>query len=228
MNETGEQIQLQFPAVAERLREALERENDARCKAVEAEAAIRARCDLKPDEQKRLDAEQTAAVTQARQDLADAERAVLAELREVWSDAKPLDTDAILSGLGPDELLLCYSWSPDADLLLVAEPGKQPDAGVQVFFLADGKEMVEDLTALAQRVQDAITKHPEGQSASSLGRDIAKLLPRPLPVAVQRACASAHRLLVLPDGPLNVVPLEALLAKDQPGAAPGQACPEVV
>jgi len=214
------QLKAEQPDTAARLETLLAQEKDARAQTVEAEARLaktRERSDLQPDEKSRLIAEQIEAVKRARQKQADAESSVLAMLRDVWPDAKPLDTDAILKGLEPGEILFCYSWSSDAVLLLIAK-AEEEAGSVRGLFVAEGKEAVEKLTDLAARVQKAITKTPEAADDPDTFRaDARELFAQLLPEPARADFVAARRIVVLPDGPLNVIPLEALIANSAAG-----------
>jgi hypothetical protein len=48
-------------------------------------------------------------------------------------------------------------------------------------------------------------------ATSELNGAAADLLDRLIPQAIRSECAQARRLVVLPDGPLNALPLEMLL-----------------
>ena len=190
-------------------------------------ARTEARDDL-PDDEKgtrlaKLDqriAEQHAKVKSLRRGLDEASAKVFAELRGLFPDAKPLPIEEILARLAPGELLLGYTWIGDSVQLLVAEAPGHTGTGtvsratdestgqgsVRGYLLAKGEDEVAELTELARNVRNLLVDRNSDASSEVIGGLLAKLIPEEIRTRVQ----SAERLIVLPDGPLNGIPFDAL------------------
>lgn len=216
----------------ERLEAALDGEQKAKADATTAEALLagtskhrkhaEGRDDLADEEKaarlakldKRI-AEQHADVKSKRQALGDAVAKVNIELRGLFPDARPMSLEQIRAGLELGELLLGYTWTSESVLLLVAQGTKGRDQGIEGprgqegvwgFILAKGKDDVAELTELAQQIRRMLADRTSGADSDAVGKLLAQLMPEVVRAQVQ----SAERLVVLPDGPLNGIPFEAL------------------
>ena len=131
---------------------------------------------------------------------------------------QPLDLGAARAALDPGTLLLSYSVDDDRTVLFVVRPvGEEP--GFSVFDLkATGKmlgKQVEDFRKLIQREGEVRAARPEvGNEAiqtrqdrlTAYERELYDLLVKP----AESMIGSSERLLLIPDGPLQVLPFAAL------------------
>ncbi|MHC4180449.1 MAG: CHAT domain-containing protein, partial [Planctomycetota bacterium] len=143
-------------------------------------------------------------VKRKRQALTQAGGAVLTELRGLFPAGKALTTGEILRGLSPDEAVVSFAWGGDSVLVATAASGK-----TGAVIVANDKEAVKRLSELAGQVRNALDSRP------SPGADLdpaatRNLVTTLLPESVRSAVAGVRRLIVLPDGPLNDIPLEVL------------------
>lgn len=124
------------------------------------------------------------------QRIAELERLQVTALSPVLPEGRPATADEIRAVLGPDERLLRVSWQEDEVLVLLVPPvGAGPVTGARV---AEGADAVARLA---------------GRLAASDGVPASALLPEPL----LADALSARRWIVVPDGPLTGVPLDALV-----------------
>lgn len=199
----------------EALKRALKTEDDARIAVSAAErrlAATQARGDL-GEHKAELLAKQRAEITQLRRRLRSAEAAVLVELREMIPAGKPLSAEKITNDLSPGEILLNYVWAQHAVYVLMVEGAAErvaEDAHVRGQVLADGTDEVEELARLVMEGRFALTRRALSR-AGTLDQKLSQLSVRLLPDEVSERVMSAARVVVIADGPLYGIPLEALV-----------------
>ncbi|MBN2447137.1 MAG: tetratricopeptide repeat protein [Phycisphaerae bacterium] len=168
-----------------------------------AVAAVRLQTDLDAQAKQELVKTRLADVAAARRDLESATVSLQTQLVDAWPDARPADVADIRAALHPDELLLCCLWTTDYVAVLSV-----PAAGcgdVAAFTLADGPTSAAELTKLAEQVHDQVSQR--GRLSGEATREFAD---RIVPAELRAAVLKAKRLVVLPAGPLNSVPLAAL------------------
>jgi len=205
-SEQGTQIDLNS---AEALLAGRRKERDALEKRDDLDAEAKARQSAAYDQQIAALVDE---VKQKRQALTQAGGTVLNELRGLFPAGQALTTEEILSGLAPDEAIVSFGWSEDSVLVATATSGKTGAA-----IVAKDKEAAKRLSELAGQVRTALANRPSAGSDldPAVTRELATTL---LPEPVRAAIADAHRLVVLPDGPLNDIPLE-VLAEAEPSLA---------
>ncbi len=143
-------------------------------------------------------------VKRKRQELTQAGIAVLTELRDLFPVAQALTTDEILRGLSPDEAVVSFSWGGDS-ILVASATGDTTGAVI----VASDKDAVKQLSELAGEVREAIAIRSSAASALDPAKTrelAAALFPEPVCAAV----SGVRRLVILPDGPLNDIPIEML------------------
>jgi CHAT domain-containing protein/Tfp pilus assembly protein PilF len=117
---------------------------------------------------------------------------------------QPLDVKAVQAALDPGTLLLSYSVGKGKSYVFALTS----DTGVQAFTLAVGetrlREDVERFRSLIQRAELGATDLTE---LVDRGRHLYELLMQPMAKIAERS----RRVLVLPDGPLHVLPFAALV-----------------
>jgi CHAT domain-containing protein/tetratricopeptide (TPR) repeat protein len=123
---------------------------------------------------------------------------------------EPLDLEAVRAALDPGTLLLSYAIGDDASHLFAVGPGP---ADFRVLTLDTDRRRLRDAVgsfrALLQ--QDSRLRRGALQAAS---RELADLLLSPVAPAIARA----DRVVVVPDGPLHLIPFGALADPLAPGA----------
>jgi hypothetical protein len=147
---------------------------------------------------------------QLRQAVSDAGAAVLVELRGLFPEAQPLSADAVLDALPEGDLILSYLWTGNG-VVLVTAGGGVADGAV----LADTPERVKALVGLARSVRASLADLADRSALSEERYDpgpARELLGWILPAEARERAARARRLVVLPDGPLNDLPFDVLLA----------------
>ncbi len=198
--------------VADELSRALRVEGDRGVALTKAESTLVAterREDLSPEDKQRLVTEQLQTMMHARQQLANAQAAVLSSLRTVWPDAQPLGTERIRAALAPGDLLLSFSWSNEGIALFVV-PASSAEA-VTGFLVAKDPPAVKELTDRAGELARAISGRPtEGTDSAALRALRRELADRLLPTQMRVQLSSAGLLIVLPEGPLTGIPFELL------------------
>lgn len=127
---------------------------------------------------------------------------------------KPLGLEAVRTALDPGTALLSYSVSDDQTVLFVVLPvGQEP--GLSVFDLkVTGKALrgqVDAFRKLIQREGNGSARESRQASLAAQEREFYDLLLAP----VESIISSSERLLLIPDGPLQVLPFAAL--KDRSG-----------
>jgi len=229
------------PDALARLEAALAAEEAVRIRAREAESAlfaIQARSDLDPDEGRRMAIDQVEAIKDVRRRLGEAVAVVQAELREVYPEGRPASPSTIRDALGEGELLLAFAWLDEALVLLMArsrqgwEAGKAPIEG---HLLAEGEPALDRLDELAAILRFELSHRPaagpdrgeplgepaEPRSSAPAISASHELFAALLPTEVWAEVKAARRVVVLPDGPLNGIPMEALVV--EPSASWGAA-----
>lgn len=206
--------------------EARNAETQARVRMVEAEARraalnkVRSRIesDTSLDDTSRLDrlAEldgqlevQSDSILLARRDLGEATASVFHALQQVMPDAQTMTIQQIQESLEVGDLIVGYIWSGDSVLLLTATR-----ASVDGEFVADSEDEVAALAESVLHARRALAARPN--QAVHAPRAGAELLRTLLPTAVRTQVAAAARVIILPDGPLAGIPLEALDNVDEP------------
>ena len=144
-------------------------------------------------------------VKRKRQELTQASGTVLTELRGLFPAGQALSTEEIVAGLSPDEVVISYSWAGNGVLVAIATNGKT--SAMQV---TDGKNDTKQLGEMVNRLRSESASRPgfDDTIDPALTQELAATL---FPDPVTSAIADAQRLVVLPDGSLNNVPLEILI-----------------
>jgi CHAT domain-containing protein len=118
---------------------------------------------------------------------------------------QPLDLEGVQSALDPGTLLLSYSVGKEKSYLFAVTAAA---AGVEVYTLAVGdsrlREEIESFRRLIQRAQLGAT---DLTGLLDRGRRLHDLLIQPAAKLVEKA----QRVLIVPDGPLHVLPFAALV-----------------
>jgi tetratricopeptide (TPR) repeat protein len=176
-------------------------------------AATANRGDLKAEEKEVLLRERRGAVRAAEEARRAAERKVLRALAELIPEGKPSRHEEVRAALERGEWLLSYVWS-DESVSLVAMPPREADE-VEGWIIAEGLESVESIQELAGEFRSWLAS-PEG-GAGSLEvtgdrlRRFQELGEKILPASIRGKMRDAARILVIPDGALSEIPLEALV-----------------
>jgi CHAT domain-containing protein/Tfp pilus assembly protein PilF len=117
---------------------------------------------------------------------------------------KPMDASGVQAALDPGTLLLSYSVGRDKTYLFALTR----EGGVQVHTLATGetglRAEIEQFRGLIQRAQSGAAGVT---GLAERGRRLYDLLIQPAAKAAERA----RRVLIVPDGPLHVLPFAALV-----------------
>jgi CHAT domain-containing protein/Tfp pilus assembly protein PilF len=117
---------------------------------------------------------------------------------------RPMDVSGVQAALDPGTLLLSYSVGKDKTYLFALTR----EGGVQVHTLASGETRlraeIEQFRGLIQRAQLGAA---DVTGLADLGRRLYDLLIQPAAKAAERA----HRVLIIPDGPLHVLPFAAVV-----------------
>ena len=161
--------------------------------------------------------EQAESIKSKRRALTEAGAQVLIQLHGLFPNAQPLNTEQILVALEPGEIVLAFTWTGQSVQLLVAS-GSEPTAKedrVRGFHLAESKNQVAELTTLATQVRSSVAD----RSAAASGKVLGKLWGKLIPDTIRSQVRAAKRLIVLPDGPLHGIPLEALAVAAPKGVA---------
>ena len=229
------------PDALVRLEAALATERAGEERVQEAESAlfaIQARSDLGPDERQRMAIDQVESIKEARRRQGEAAAAVMAELRGMYPEGRPASPSAIRDALGEGELLLAFAWLDEALVLLVARSRQGWETGddsIEGHLLAEGEKALDRLDGLAALLRSELSHKPAAgpdrgevpdpvEDVGSTSRAIQasnELFRALLPPAVWEQVKAARRVVVLPDGPLNGIPMEALVV--EPAASWGSA-----
>lgn len=121
-------------------------------------------------------------------------------------DPAPLGLDGIREALDPGTVLLSYSVGEDRTLLFVVTV----EAGLQVESVPIGEmELRRRINDFREILSRALPGDRTGahQSLAPLGRDLYHLLVEPVEAIID----PEQRILVLPDGPLHLLPWRALI-----------------
>ncbi len=188
------------------------REVDARYDGAVAELARLAEGDEEAQAEVRARLE---ALRRERREVRDAVRAAAPRLAAL-QDPAPLGLAAVRAALDPGTLLLSFAVGPERSHLFAVGPGPED---FRVVDLAAGaaalRERVEVLrAAIAQRAR----------RVEATSDELGRLLLGPVAEAVSRA----ERLLVVPDGPLHLLPFAALRDPGRPGRYLVEAKPVVL
>ncbi len=221
------------PETRARLEKALAAEEEARGKILAAESRIAEahdRSDLEGPEKSRRIVEAVEALKEARREEGRAFAGVMEELWTLYPQGSPARASRIRNLLRQDELLLGYAWTGEMLLLLVVPPGSG-GGSVSGHVLAEGREAMARLAGLAGRVRASMTDAAAAQATrGSRGERLergkaldrgaidasAELFRALIPDEVWEEVRSKGRVLLLPDGPLNAIPFEALVVEAGP------------
>jgi hypothetical protein len=141
------------------------------------------------------------------QKLSEAGAAVLVELRGLYPDARPLSGDEVVAALPEGDLVLSYLGSEKT--LVLATAFEERTSGLVVSPDADG---IRQIQAVASRVRVWIATRLQSNDdygGEAAARELLRIL---LPDEALALARKARRLVVLPDGPLNDIPFDLLLA----------------
>ncbi|MCG8409446.1 MAG: CHAT domain-containing protein [Phycisphaerales bacterium] len=197
------------------LKYAINEENTARAAALSAEKMLMdtgPRSNQGEEErfQKRLKK-----VNETRRALRDAELRVLANLRLVWPDATPSTINEIKTSIGSTELMLCYTWTKYFITVLLVSPDEKGDS-IEGYVLTRGPVEVQRVSKSVKEVRETLSNPPiKGKTANSRSNELFNLL---LPTSIRKRVMAAERVIVIPDGPLNNLPFEALALNQDGGS----------
>ncbi len=129
---------------------------------------------------------------------------------------QPLDLEATRAALDPGTLMLSYSVGETSTLLFAVAP----DGTFRIATLALGRD---DLRGEVQLMRGLIEQATPGSSLGALrGKDldrVSKSLYKSLLQPVESMADSSERLLLIPDGPLRLLPFAALVRETDEGGA---------
>ena len=221
------------PETRARLEEALAAEEEARGKILVAEsrlAEMHGRTDLEGSEKNQGILKAVEALKEARREEGQAFAKVMEELWTLYPQGSPASASQIRNMLRQDELLLGYAWTDEMLLLLLVPPGSG-GGSISGHVLAEGREAMERLAGLAGRVRASMSDPAaalatRGSRGERLERGkvldrgaidaSAELFRAVIPEEVWEEVRSKGRIVVLPDGPLNAIPFEALAVEAGP------------
>ncbi len=191
----------ELPADLERER----READA-----EHDAVVEQLATLADHDPKRAELTRRYAEARRRQDEVRARIRAAAPRAAALLDPEPLDLDGVRQALEPGTLLLAYSLGADGSRVYAVGPGP---ADFAVHDLAatepEIRHAVESFRTLLERRRGPLLRHGLDEQARALGRTLVQ------PAA--GALARARRLLIVPDGVLNLLPFSALQLRASDG-----------
>jgi len=118
---------------------------------------------------------------------------------------QPLDLDETRKNLDAGTTLLSYNVQPARTLLFVVQPVDSADPGLSVLRLP---VKAEELRAEVQEMRDLIAHHRQSDHPrmEALSRRLYDQLVKP----AEPLLTNSRRLLVVPDGPLHILPFAAL------------------
>ena len=122
---------------------------------------------------------------------------------------KPLDVDAARQALDPGTLMLSYSVGPNATHLFILAPEEELQVETVLFGEKDLQEEIRNVLALQKRILPSLYTDPMHQAGERLYR----ALIRP----AEEAIARSERVLIVPDGPLHLLPFALLNRKTHSG-----------
>lgn len=164
---------------------------------------------LMSDEREERLAARRAAVSAARASLGRATTVVNELLEQFWPDARASRAAEIREGLQPGEIMLVYGWT---DLLVFVLAVPPVDSGeIEAYSLVDGQDEVKQFAQQVERVRASLAR----RSATYPRDDVGRLTGVILPERLRQLVESARRVVVVPDGPLRHIPLEALAFAEQ-------------
>lgn len=185
---------------------ARETEDAARTALIDAEARLGA-MRRSPEDGRDADAitTQEQHIQDLRLRLAEAASDLQNAVRTAIPDAQPLTFEQIRARLEPGDLLLGFVWTDHAVVLLHATTDD-----VSATFLADTEEAVQQLAARIAEVRDHLSTRPVASSLD-LESDLEALRAQLFPPALAPVLNTFTTAIVLPDGPLNELPLEMVI-----------------
>jgi CHAT domain-containing protein/Tfp pilus assembly protein PilF len=127
---------------------------------------------------------------------------------------QPLDAQEVQGALDPGTVLLSYSVGKDKSYLFALTG----DAGLEAYTLALGETQIrEDVEKFRRLIQRAQLGGQELTGLVDRGKHLYDMLIQPAAKAIE----SAKRVLIIPDGPLHLLPFAALVRRvdEKPGAA---------
>lgn len=142
-------------------------------------------------------------ILDTRRELNEATALVYLALHDVMPDTQSLPFEQIQSRLSPGDVMLGYTWAPDRVMVSTATA-----SSVEHAFIASTVKEVDSLDARVHETREAMARRPREGSAPL---DHAAVLDALIPPALRAQVAAAERVIVLPDGPLSGLPLEALV-----------------
>ena len=117
---------------------------------------------------------------------------------------QPLDVAATRAALDPGTVLLSYSVGREKSFLFVVPPASKEDRSLSVLTVPVGDKALREAVDAFRRMIDR--KKPSETLAAG-GRALYDLLIRPAETLI----GQSERLLIVPDGPLHVLPWAALV-----------------
>lgn len=135
--------------------------------------------------------------------------------RTLLPDAKPATWNEIREVLRSGEVMVFYNWSWDCMSVITASASTNV---MESALLADSEKSTKELTDSLQKIADTCAQ----RSALNAG-EIARLANRAVPEKIRAQILSADRVILVANGPLRSLPMEALLweseAKKQVGGS---------
>lgn len=120
---------------------------------------------------------------------------------------RPLTADGASSLLQPGTVALAYSVGKDSTLLYVL----RSDTGVVAHVIPLSRQRLEEQVSLFRGL---ITKAPTGPLSTRIARSVGAGLFRDLIAPAGLCLDDARRLLIVPDGPLQTLPFDALVTNE--------------
>ncbi|MBS0197726.1 MAG: CHAT domain-containing protein [Planctomycetes bacterium] len=160
----------------------------------------------KPDAEEQR-ARAAAAFREAADRAADASAALLSLVREALPQAQSRPVERLTAGLAQSDLALVYSWSEHGIVLIRAD-----SRGVRSGIIVSGKDAAKKVNESAEALHAALID--PGSNAAAMTQIASALLDALVPAGTREELRAAGRIIVVPDGPLNALPMEAILAAD--------------
>lgn len=151
-----------------------------------------------------------------------AERAASSRWRRMIAEGHPAGAVELQALLGEDELLLYFAWS-DTELILFLVP-PAGSGGIEAHPVTEGAEAMTELASRIATTMNAVSRSPADPSAepfvapaqaleSELIRELHALYRTLIPPAIQSRSQGVQTLYLVPDGPLDRLPFEALVTE---------------
>lgn len=149
----------------------------------------------------------------------DRRRAVLPPRTAPFREARALGVADVRELLEPGTLLLSYSLGPERSVVYALGPGGPDGAGEDGLAVADLGVDQDAIRSRVERLRSLISVPPTLRrrlAATAAATDLGRLLLGPVAGRLERA----ERLLIVPDGALNLLPFAALVVPGGPAGEP--------